>query len=161
PRAAELVKLKFFAGLTLHEAAAALSLPPLRRPAVGVRPGLAGRRPRPRLTRGRQDSSDSWRTSDPNGALEGRRPPRAALTDPEDPLMPVFAAALALGSAADREAYLDRECAGDPALRARVEALLRAHDRAGGFLGPAGGPVRTAAFEPAGEAATADPAAGT
>ena len=28
PQAAELVKLKFFAGLTLHEAAAALSLPP-------------------------------------------------------------------------------------------------------------------------------------
>jgi RNA polymerase sigma factor (TIGR02999 family) len=28
PRAAELVKLKFFAGMTLHEAAAALSIPP-------------------------------------------------------------------------------------------------------------------------------------
>jgi len=28
PRAADLVKLKFFAGLTLHEAATALGLPP-------------------------------------------------------------------------------------------------------------------------------------
>jgi WD40 repeat protein len=82
------------------------------------------------------------------------------MKDAEAHLMTVFSAALALGSAADREAYLDQECAGDPALRARAEALLRAHDRAGGFLGLASGPVKSAAFEPAAEAAAA-PAAGT
>jgi len=30
--------------------------------------------------------------------------------------------------AADRHAFLDRECASDPALRQRLEALLTAHD---------------------------------
>jgi serine/threonine protein kinase/Tfp pilus assembly protein PilF len=45
----------------------------------------------------------------------------------------VFAAAVAL-AAADRAANLDRTCAGDLALRQRVEALLRAHDQAAHFL---------------------------
>src|SRR5690242_6947825 len=36
----------------------------------------------------------------------------------------------------DRAAYMDRECAGDAELRARVEALLAAHDLPGSF--PAG-----------------------
>jgi tetratricopeptide (TPR) repeat protein/tRNA A-37 threonylcarbamoyl transferase component Bud32 len=62
----------------------------------------------------------------------------------------VFSAALACTSAADRAAYLDQTCAGDPGLRDRVEALLRAHGRADGFLGPAAGRAETAAFEPAG-----------
>lgn len=34
----------------------------------------------------------------------------------------------------DRPAYLDRACAGDPELRAEVESLLKAHERAGDFL---------------------------
>jgi tetratricopeptide (TPR) repeat protein len=78
----------------------------------------------------------------------------------EEHLMTVFSAALACGSAADRDAYLDRACAGDPALRGRVEALLRAHDRAGGFLGPAAGPADTAGIRPgAGESPRANDAA--
>src|SRR5262245_51721535 len=78
----------------------------------------------------------------------------------EEHLMTVFSDALACGSAADRDAYLDRACAGDPALRGRVEALLRAHHRAGGFLGPAAGPADTAGFRPgAGEAPRANDAA--
>lgn len=36
--------------------------------------------------------------------------------------------------AADRAALLDRECAGDAALRGEVESLLLAHNRAGDFL---------------------------
>jgi WD40 repeat protein len=48
----------------------------------------------------------------------------------------VFAAALERFSAGERAAYLDEACAGDPALRQRVEALLRAHAEAGGFLEP-------------------------
>ncbi len=44
-----------------------------------------------------------------------------------------FAEALEVGPA-DRAAVLDRACRGDPALRAEVEAMLRAHEEAGGFL---------------------------
>src|SRR5262249_24755742 len=36
--------------------------------------------------------------------------------------------------AGDRAAYLDQACQGDPELRARVEALLCAHERAGHLL---------------------------
>jgi WD40 repeat protein/tRNA A-37 threonylcarbamoyl transferase component Bud32 len=57
------------------------------------------------------------------------------VNDAEEHLMTVFTAALERGSAAERQAYLDRTCADDAPLRQRVEALLRAHDRAGGFLG--------------------------
>src|SRR5271163_4698107 len=41
---------------------------------------------------------------------------------------------------AERGAYLDKACAGDAALRQRVESLLQAHDQAGRFLetAPAG-----------------------
>src|SRR5262245_12312798 len=46
----------------------------------------------------------------------------------------VFSAALDKTSAAERAAYLDEACAGQPALRARIEALLQAHQAAGNFL---------------------------
>ena len=49
----------------------------------------------------------------------------------------VFGRAVELESAADRKAYLDEACAGAPEVRDRVEALLRAHEAAGGFLQPA------------------------
>ena len=39
----------------------------------------------------------------------------------------VFAAALAIPRPADRAAYLEKACAGNPALRREVEALLSAH----------------------------------
>ena len=42
----------------------------------------------------------------------------------------LFLGASDLADAAEREAYLDRECAGDADLRGRVEALLRANDAA-------------------------------
>src|SRR5215469_12558014 len=42
----------------------------------------------------------------------------------------LFLAASDLADPAERAAYLDRECAGDAELRARVEALLRANDAA-------------------------------
>jgi serine/threonine protein kinase len=45
----------------------------------------------------------------------------------------IFAAALKKPPA-ERAAYLDEACDGDPALRAEVEALLRAHYEAGSFL---------------------------
>src|SRR5262245_41234324 len=37
--------------------------------------------------------------------------------------------------AAERAAFLERECAGDTALRARLEALLAAHDKPDEILG--------------------------
>src|SRR5205085_1457708 len=46
----------------------------------------------------------------------------------------VFDRAHEIPSAAERRAYLERACAGDPELRQKVEALLRAHDEAGSFL---------------------------
>src|SRR5262245_18180441 len=46
----------------------------------------------------------------------------------------VFDQAVELTDPVARAACLDRECAGDPALRERVEDLLRAHAVAGSFL---------------------------
>ena len=46
----------------------------------------------------------------------------------------LFAAALEIASAEERAAYLDRACGGAEAVRRRVEQLLEAHDKAGGFL---------------------------
>jgi eukaryotic-like serine/threonine-protein kinase len=45
-----------------------------------------------------------------------------------------FLAALDIEDPAERSAYLDRACGGDPALRARVEELLRAHEGRGRFM---------------------------
>ncbi len=56
------------------------------------------------------------------------------MSDAPDRTETVFAAAVALEDPDERAAYLDQACAGDPALRGRVEALLRAHERAGHLL---------------------------
>src|SRR6185436_13000887 len=47
----------------------------------------------------------------------------------------IFTEALDRDTPDDRAAYLDEACAGDPVLRARVEALLRSHEGAGEFPG--------------------------
>src|SRR4051794_2878546 len=47
----------------------------------------------------------------------------------------IFNEAITLDSEEDRLQYLDQVCGGDLAMRARVEALLRAHSEAGGFFG--------------------------
>src|SRR3954447_23124240 len=66
----------------------------------------------------------------------------------------VFAQALARSTAAERAAYLDEACAGDPTLRRRVETLLRSHEAAGDFLGkPA---IQCAAEEFADQACATD-----
>jgi serine/threonine protein kinase/tetratricopeptide (TPR) repeat protein len=64
----------------------------------------------------------------------------------------LFASAVAL-PAADRGAYLERECAGDPDLREQVLTLLKAHDRAGHVIDqPAiGDPDQTAGYAPKSE----------
>ena len=68
-----------------------------------------------------------------------------------DRLESLFVAALQRPPA-DRAAHLDQACADDPALRERVEALLRAEGAAGDFLeSPAPSPVVTVDEQPAGE----------
>ena len=54
-------------------------------------------------------------------------------TKPKD-IESIYSSALAKTDEAERRSYLDSVCAGNPALHARVEALLKAHDRAGQFL---------------------------
>ncbi len=51
----------------------------------------------------------------------------------------LFAAALERASPGERRAFLDGACAGDAALRRRVELLLEAHERSTGILDQAGG----------------------
>src|SRR5262245_14598945 len=48
----------------------------------------------------------------------------------------VFLAALERGTTEERAAFLAEACKGDPDLRRRVERLLQAHPKAGGFLEP-------------------------
>ena len=56
----------------------------------------------------------------------------------------LFCEALRRPTPEARAAFLDAACAGDMALRRAVEALLRAHERAGSFLGAKGaGPGAT------------------
>jgi serine/threonine protein kinase len=50
----------------------------------------------------------------------------------------LFCEALDRPTGPERSAYLDDACRGAPALRAQVEELLKAHDRAGRFLDTAG-----------------------
>jgi eukaryotic-like serine/threonine-protein kinase len=53
---------------------------------------------------------------------------------PEQVAEQLFGEALDL-EGEERRAFLDRACQGQPALRSRVETLLRDHDRLEGFLG--------------------------
>jgi serine/threonine protein kinase len=74
----------------------------------------------------------------------------------------IFLAALEKSTTAERDAYLDAMCAGDPALRRRLDALLKAHAESGEFpdfaaqaAADSATPLdeaQTAAPEPAGEA---------
>jgi hypothetical protein len=58
----------------------------------------------------------------------------------------LLAAALQKPTAAERDTYLDQVCAGDPARRRRLEALVQARAGSGNVFGPARGrPASTAA----------------
>src|SRR5262249_35640382 len=110
-------------------------LPPDGRPHVGLRPGLAppGSRRRAR-TRGREFGK--FRGVIRRGTapcLVGGRTyhPGPRVMNERD----IFIEALDRDTPAGRAAYLDEACAGDPALRERVEALLRSHEEAGEFPG--------------------------
>src|SRR5262249_59488878 len=75
-----------------------------------------------------------WRDPARNGALSGRRPYPQPWSRAMNERV-IFTEALDRETPEDRAAYLDAACAGDPALRARVEALLRSHEQAGEFPG--------------------------
>src|SRR5215213_2838313 len=75
---------------------------------------------------------------------------------PADPrrVKDLFVAALELPDRPARVALLDRECAGDPDLRHRVDVLLAAHDRPESALErPLAVEAATGAFEPRTESA--------
>jgi tetratricopeptide (TPR) repeat protein len=72
------------------------------------------------------------------------------MTEPSLPEESIFAQALDIPSA-ERAAFLDRACAGNPGLRAEVEALLRAHERSGDLLDVPEGAAPTTTDRPAGE----------
>jgi serine/threonine protein kinase/WD40 repeat protein len=64
----------------------------------------------------------------------------------------LFLAVLDIADPSERSAYLDRACAGDPALRAQVEQLLKAHQEPGRFMEqPAADLVATAEESPLSE----------
>src|SRR4051794_39612448 len=67
----------------------------------------------------------------------------------------IFIAALQQEDPAQRRAYLDGACAGQPELRRQVEHLLRLHEGAGSFLEePAADSPATGAFPEAAEQAS-------
>src|SRR5438445_6221263 len=73
----------------------------------------------------------------------------------------IFIAALQKEDPAQRRAYLDEACAGQPELRQQVEKLLRLHEGAGSFLEkPAAKSAATGAFQDAAEPASSPEAPG-
>ena len=65
---------------------------------------------------------------------------------PAPDLKAIFAAALDHPSGSERSAYLERVCGVDGSLRLQLEALLRAHDKAGHFLDSAADPDQATVF---------------
>jgi tetratricopeptide (TPR) repeat protein/serine/threonine protein kinase len=63
----------------------------------------------------------------------------------------LFIEALEKEDPAERAAFLDRACAGDPALRQRLERLLQRHQQADSFLEPASVPSASTVAEPLSE----------
>jgi len=58
-----------------------------------------------------------------------------AMEDAGPEMVSIFAGALERSTDEERAAFLDEACGGDAALRRRIEALLKSHTQAGGFLG--------------------------
>src|SRR5262249_13834415 len=84
------------------------------------------------------------------------------MSRPSPDVKSVFGRAVEIATPAGRAAFLEEACAGHPAVRAEVEALLSALGGAGSFMGrPAAAlACSTAAYEPAiteGEGTTIGP----
>src|SRR5262249_4894995 len=111
-----------------------------RGPALGLPPRLALRRDDPgtRKTVSRQffaPCREARRAEMALSLIEDHDAGVRAVSVSLDRLESLFTAALQKAPA-DRPAYLDQACAGDPGLRQRLEALLRAQGAAGSFLEP-------------------------
>ena len=134
-RQAELVKLRFFAGLTIAEAAAGLGISPATADRSGPSPAWLLPRARaddpsqraifseksPRsairvaLSHVRGDAAPAWRD--------------ATMASLDATTNAIFCRPLEIEPPPRRRRYLDEACGGDAALRQRVEALLHAHDK--------------------------------
>jgi WD40 repeat protein/serine/threonine protein kinase len=75
------------------------------------------------------------------------------MDDASPEMLSIFAGAIERPSPGERTAFLDAACGADAELRRRIDALLRAHDEAGGFLGDRPGASDPAATvdQPTGE----------
>jgi WD40 repeat protein/serine/threonine protein kinase len=98
-------------------------------------------RPRLAVRANRDDENrlkDFWRDW-PREIVAPSERMKVSSATPPDPLDPVeeavFNAASALADPPTRAAFLNRACGNDTALRARMEVLLQAHDRANQFFG--------------------------
>src|SRR5262245_15051144 len=79
-----------------------------------------------------------------HGDVEGLRPGSDPMQEQS-----LFIAALEKEDAAERATFLEQACAGDAALRHRIERLLARHEQSGTFLGPpADDPYRTSPEPP-------------
>src|SRR5262249_54865775 len=101
---------------------------------VDVCQGLAA--PGDRGRRTARIFGNPWRDADldfaliaSGGGCAPRKPGEGAMTELE-----IFLAAVGKDEPAERAAYLDQACGADAALRQRLEALLRSHERAAAFL---------------------------
>ena len=101
--------------------------------------------PQPRAVQEKRASASS-------SAVRDVRAPRSEPAMMTEEL--IFHAALERADPAERSAYLNEACAGDTALRRRVEGLLQAHDTATGFLEPIAQDIPASAHEPARAAPT-------
>ena len=145
----EAVELRYFAGFTSEQAAKILGVSPQPRTATGLMRGLGS------VARCKAEGR----------ARKNRELPGALLVIPSHWMMitlilardcegltmneeTLFHAALARSSLPERVAFLDGACAGKPALRAAVEALLAAHEASGPFLDPAEELIATIGSDP-------------
>ena len=135
-QAADLVQLRYFAGLTLTEAAEALDISPRTAGRLWTYARAWLRPVKSTETETRPDIlENAWPgflqishceiEAMRRRAMGGSR----AMTEQAN-----FLAALEIADPAERSAYLDRACVGDAALRDQVDALLAAYDRCGAFL---------------------------
>ena len=86
----------------------------------------------------------SWKAASPaKKQVRDSTVEKSAMSEPGETLLPTRIKRVISASppepAAERAAFLDQACAGQPQLRAAVEALLAAHEASGSFLEPTSG----------------------
>src|SRR5262249_11207365 len=133
---AALVKLRYFTGLTLEEAAEVVGM---SRATADRHWGFAKAWLYRRITRTDGPAGEGVFSVFVRRAGAGSRTASRTHTQTEAVMEPknidqVFWDAAQLATMGERAAYLDRACAGDPERRRQVEELLEARAAAGSFL---------------------------